>query len=78
LAEQRERLWSIADVDDRLRCDNADACLGPQHTVADGEDARLHGAAAHSVLAQMIELVRSGKVKCDGSPGLDSDYRLAG
>jgi glyoxylase-like metal-dependent hydrolase (beta-lactamase superfamily II) len=41
-------------------------------------DPRLHPAAAHSVLAQMIELVRSGKVTCEGRPGLDSDYRLAG
>ena len=40
-------------------------------------DPRLHGAAAHSVLAQMIELVRSGRVRCEGAPGLKSDYRLA-
>jgi glyoxylase-like metal-dependent hydrolase (beta-lactamase superfamily II) len=40
-------------------------------------DPRLHPAAAHSVLAHMIELVRSGRVRCDGSPGLDSNYRLA-
>lgn len=41
-------------------------------------DARLHPAAARSVLAQVIELVRSGKVRCDGTPGLESHYRLAG
>jgi len=41
-------------------------------------DPRLRAAAAHSVLAQMIELVRSGRVRCEGTPGLESDYRLAG
>ena len=45
-----------------------------------GIDGRPPGepAAAHSVLAQMIELVRSGRVRCEGTPGLESDYRLAG
>jgi glyoxylase-like metal-dependent hydrolase (beta-lactamase superfamily II) len=41
-------------------------------------DARLHPAAAHSVMAHMIQLVNEGRVTCDGQPGLDSDYRLAG
>lgn len=41
-------------------------------------DPRLHPAAAHSVLAHMIQLVREGRVLTDGEPGLDSDYRLAG
>lgn len=41
-------------------------------------DARLHPAAAHSVMAHMIQLVKEGRVTCDGAPGLDSDYRLAG
>ncbi len=40
-------------------------------------DPGLHPAAARSVLAQMIELVKSGRVIVDGEPGLDSDYRLA-
>ena len=40
-------------------------------------DPRLHPAAAHSVLAHMIQLVRDGRVLCDGEPGLDSDYRVA-
>ena len=39
-------------------------------------DPRLHPAAAHSVLAHMIELVRTGAVACSGPPGLRSDYRL--
>jgi glyoxylase-like metal-dependent hydrolase (beta-lactamase superfamily II) len=39
-------------------------------------DPRLHPAAAHSVLAHMIELVKSGQVTTNGSPGLDSEYRL--
>jgi len=38
-------------------------------------DPRLHPAAARSVLAHMIELVRTGRVVCDGPPGLESDYR---
>ena len=40
-------------------------------------DSRLWPAAAHSVLAQVIELVRKGEVTSDGAPGLDSRYRLA-
>ena len=40
-------------------------------------DSRLWPAAAHSVLAQVIELVRQGEVTSDGAPGLDSRYRLA-
>jgi glyoxylase-like metal-dependent hydrolase (beta-lactamase superfamily II) len=47
-------------------------------TIYAGVDPRLHVPAAHSVLAHMIELVKSGQVACDGAPGLDSDYRLAG
>jgi glyoxylase-like metal-dependent hydrolase (beta-lactamase superfamily II) len=40
-------------------------------------DARLYPAAAHSVLAHMIELVKSGQVVTEGPPALDSHYRLA-
>ena len=39
-------------------------------------DPRLHPAAAHSVLAHMIQLVREGRVTAEGE-GLDADYRLA-
>jgi len=46
-------------------------------TIYAGVDARLHAPAAHSVLAHMIELVRSGRVVCEGAPGLESDYHLA-
>ena len=41
-AQQGDRLRAVADVDDRLRRRRADAGFGPQHAVADGEDARLH------------------------------------
>ena len=41
-------------------------------------DPRLHAPAAHSVLAHMIELVKSGRAVTDGAPGLDSEYRLRG
>jgi glyoxylase-like metal-dependent hydrolase (beta-lactamase superfamily II) len=46
-------------------------------TIYAGVDPRLHAPAAHSVLAQMIELVKLGQVACEGPPGLDSAYRLA-
>ena len=41
-------------------------------------DPRLHPAAAHSVLAHMIHLVRRGVIATDGTPGPASEYRLAG
>ena len=37
---------------------------------------RLFPAASQSVLAHIIQLVKSGQVTCDGAPGLDSEYRL--
>jgi len=37
----------------------------------------LRGAAGLSVLAHLIDLVRQGRVKCDGEPESDSYYRLA-
>ena len=40
-------------------------------------DPRLHPAAAHSVLAHMIQLVREGRVVTEGGAALDADYRLA-
>jgi len=40
-------------------------------------DPRLHPAAAMSVLAHMLQLVREGRVVASGEPGLDADYRLA-
>jgi glyoxylase-like metal-dependent hydrolase (beta-lactamase superfamily II) len=39
-------------------------------------DPRLHPAAAHSVLAHMLQLVREGRVVANGD-GLDAEYRLA-
>jgi glyoxylase-like metal-dependent hydrolase (beta-lactamase superfamily II) len=41
-------------------------------------DQRLWPAAAHSVMAHMLELVRTGRVTTEGEPTLDSEYRLAG
>ena len=40
-------------------------------------DPRLHPAAAMSVLAHMLLLVKEGRVTCEGLAGLDSEYRLA-
>jgi glyoxylase-like metal-dependent hydrolase (beta-lactamase superfamily II) len=40
-------------------------------------DRRLHPAAAHSVLAHMIHLVRTNRVGCVGEAGLNSTYQLA-
>ena len=37
-------------------------------------DPRLHPAAAHSVLAHLIQLAREGRVRCDGPPGPASSY----
>jgi glyoxylase-like metal-dependent hydrolase (beta-lactamase superfamily II) len=42
-----------------------------------GVDPRLYAPASHSVLAHMIELVKSGRVVANGPPGLESEYRLA-
>jgi len=39
-------------------------------------DPRLYPAAAHSVLAHVIELVRSGRVSTDGPPTVDSEFHL--
>jgi len=41
-----------------------------------GTDQRLYPAAARSVLAHVIQLVRAGRVVTDGAPGPDSEYRL--
>jgi glyoxylase-like metal-dependent hydrolase (beta-lactamase superfamily II) len=40
-------------------------------------DPRLYPAAAMSVLAHLIKLVREGRVACNGAPALSSHYRLA-
>lgn len=39
-------------------------------------DARLHPAAARSMLAAMIHLVREGRLATEGEPGPQSEYRL--
>jgi glyoxylase-like metal-dependent hydrolase (beta-lactamase superfamily II) len=39
-------------------------------------DKRLHPAAAHSVLAHMIRLVRAKRVRSDGAPALASSFTL--
>jgi len=41
-----------------------------------GVDKRLHAAAARSVLAHLIHLVREGKVHCGGSPNLTSYFSV--
>lgn len=40
-------------------------------------DPRLHPAAAYSVWAHLIRLVRLGRVKTEGAPALDSAYMIA-
>ena len=40
-------------------------------------DSRLHPAAARSMQAAMIHLVRKGQLAADGEPGPDATYRLA-
>ena len=39
-------------------------------------DKRLHPAAAHSVLAHIIHMVKTGRVLCDGNPSLRAAYSL--
>lgn len=39
-------------------------------------DPRLYPAACHSVLAHMIRLVETGRVRTEGAPNVESDYRL--
>jgi glyoxylase-like metal-dependent hydrolase (beta-lactamase superfamily II) len=41
-----------------------------------GVDKRLHAAAARSVLAHLIHLVRIGQVHCEGAPNLSSHFKL--
>jgi len=41
-----------------------------------GVDPRLYPAAAHSVLAHMIELVKAGRVEVAGPPRVDSEFHL--
>jgi glyoxylase-like metal-dependent hydrolase (beta-lactamase superfamily II) len=41
-----------------------------------GVDKRLHAAAARSVLAHLIHLVRAGQVHCEGPPNLTSYFSL--
>ncbi|CAN7453968.1 MBL fold metallo-hydrolase [Phenylobacterium sp. LjRoot219] len=40
-------------------------------------DPRLHPAAARSMLAHMIDLVRRGKIRTEGAPQPGGEYRLA-
>ncbi|MBI3437080.1 MAG: MBL fold metallo-hydrolase [Proteobacteria bacterium] len=40
-------------------------------------DSRLYPAAAHSVLAHLIRLVKIGRVRSDGAPSLGGKYALA-
>ena len=40
-------------------------------------DAKLWPAASRSMLAAMIHLVREGRLKADGEPGPNGQYRLA-
>jgi glyoxylase-like metal-dependent hydrolase (beta-lactamase superfamily II) len=43
-----------------------------------GLDARLKTAAAASVLAHLLHLMKTGRVVSDGHPGLESEFALAG
>jgi glyoxylase-like metal-dependent hydrolase (beta-lactamase superfamily II) len=61
LAELREGGGTIAEMTPRLYR---------------GVDKRLHAAAARSVLAHLIHLVRIGQVHCEGTPNLSSHFKL--
>jgi hypothetical protein len=66
-AQQRERLRTVAHVHDRLRRGDADARLGPEHAVADGKHARLHGGAD---FARVRVVAEDGKRAGAGGIGL--------
>jgi glyoxylase-like metal-dependent hydrolase (beta-lactamase superfamily II) len=66
---ERQILERLAAGDTRIK--------GMVRTMYAAVDPRLYPAAAHSVLAHMIELVNSGHARTEGAPGMDSDYRLA-
>lgn len=42
-----------------------------------GVERRLHPAAAHSMLAHMLDLVARGEVACEGEPDIASTYSLS-
>lgn len=40
-------------------------------------DPRLHGGAMRSVQSHLVRLIQSGRVRCDGEPGLDAVFSLS-
>ena len=64
-----------AQVLERLKSGDSDIRTMVK-TVYAAVDARLHPAAAMSMLAHLQDLVTRGVVSCDGEPSLDSTYRL--
>ena len=74
-AYRAHRLEREAQVLARLRAgDRSVAEMVPVLYAA--VDPRLHPAAAMSVLAHIQQLVREGRVVCDGAADLDAGYRL--
>lgn len=39
-------------------------------------DPQLHRAASMSVLAHLVHMVETGRIACDGAPGMHAEYRL--
>jgi len=72
LAHRQERIDQILDA---LQAGPAKIGELTPRLYAD-VDARLHPAAARSMLAAMIHLVREGRLATDGEPGPASEYRL--
>jgi glyoxylase-like metal-dependent hydrolase (beta-lactamase superfamily II) len=68
LARERQVLGRLAAGHGRIR--------DMVETLYANVSPRLHPAAAHSVWAHLIKLVREGAAVCDGEPGLESEYRL--
>jgi glyoxylase-like metal-dependent hydrolase (beta-lactamase superfamily II) len=68
LDRERQILSELAAGETRIR--------GMVPRMYAGVDERLYPAAAHSVFAHVLELVKSGRVVTQGAPGLDSEYRL--
>ena len=71
-----EHQWLVAVPDPQLAAGKSKIVdMVPAMYV--GVDARLYPAAGRSVLAHMIQLVKTGRVATSGAAGPDSEYRLS-
>ena len=76
-AYREHRLQREAQILSQLACGPA-RIPGMVSEIYADLDPRLHPAAAHSVLAHLIKLVREGRVTSDAPPGPGALYQLRG